>query len=60
MNEEPKQFLSKKRNKVLSLEKNCLNNNDLNHKSDNIDKDKYKDILTLNYHSHWINNHLMD
>ena len=55
MNEEPKQFLGKKRNKVLSLEKNCLNNNDINHKSDNIDKDKYKEIITLNYHSHWIN-----
>lgn len=55
MNEEPKQFLGKKRNKVLSLEKNCLNNNEINHKSDIIDKDKYKEIITLNYHSHWIN-----
>ena len=55
MNEESKQFLGKKRNKVLSLEKNCLNNNEINHKSDIIDKDKYKEIITLNYHSHWIN-----
>ena len=55
MNEEPKQFLGKKRNKVLLLEKNCLNNNEINHKSDIIDKDKYKEIITLNYHSHWIN-----
>jgi len=55
MNKEQKLFLGKKRNKELSVEINSLNNNNINHKSDNINNDKYKEIITLNFHSHWIN-----
>jgi len=55
MNKEQKLFLGKKRNKELSDEINSSNNNNINHKSGNINKDKYKEIKTLNFHSHWIN-----
>ena len=55
MNKEQKIFLGKKRNKELSDEINSSNNNNINHKSGNINKDKYKEIKTLNFHSHWIN-----
>ena len=53
MNDDPKDFLGKKRNKENSINTNNLNNN-------NIIKDKdflnnYKETITLYSHSHWIN-----